>query len=147
MLGVRNMLDGQVDGGGWESQVLLDDSQKLRKPKLPVYLDDPDMLFCALHTPKPMLRVLQTEAQQENVRDKNTFLILFCCLSWPVILAVWRYTAVWWCGVVCWSVEWTGERSGGRERQYGGTQSAGCPLAHSYTVPCLLSTFSLEIPQ
>eukprot|EP00903_Cladosiphon_okamuranus_P011700 g11004.t2 len=61
-----SVLNPQVDGGGWESQVLLDDSQKLRKPKLPVYLDDPDMLFGALHTPRPSLKILQTEAQQEN---------------------------------------------------------------------------------
>lgn len=47
--------------------MLLDDSQKLRKPKLPVYLDDPDMLFGALQTPRPTLKILQTEAQQENV--------------------------------------------------------------------------------
>ena len=58
----------QVDNGGWEAEVLLDDFQKLRRPRLPVYLDDPDMLFGALHTPRPMLKVLQTEAQQENVR-------------------------------------------------------------------------------
>ncbi|CBJ28915.1 conserved unknown protein [Ectocarpus siliculosus] len=61
-----SVLNPQVDGGGWESQVLLDDSQKLKKPTIPVYLDDPDMLFGALHTPRPSLRILQTEAQQEN---------------------------------------------------------------------------------
>ncbi|CAM9759560.1 unnamed protein product [Ectocarpus sp. 12 AP-2014] len=61
-----SVLNPQVDGGGWESQVLLDDSQKIRKPTIPVYLDDPDMLFGALHTPRPSLRILQTEAQQEN---------------------------------------------------------------------------------
>ncbi|CAM9257786.1 unnamed protein product [Ectocarpus sp. 12 AP-2014] len=61
-----SVLNPQVDGGGWESQVLLDDSQKIRKPTIPVYLDDPDMLFGALHTPRPTLRILQTEAQQEN---------------------------------------------------------------------------------
>ena len=57
----------QVDNGGWEAEVLLDESQKVRRPRLPVYLDDPDMLFGALHTPRPVLKVLQTEAQQENV--------------------------------------------------------------------------------
>lgn len=55
--------------------MLLDDSQKLRKPKLPMYLDDPDMLFGALHTPRPTLKILQTEAQQENV---SFFLVGLC---------------------------------------------------------------------
>lgn len=32
-----------------------------------MYLDDPDMLFGALHTPRPTLKVLRTEAQHENV--------------------------------------------------------------------------------
>lgn len=73
-------MDQKVDDGGWESQVLLDDSQKLRKPKLPVYLDDPDMLFGALHTPRPTLKILQTEAQQENVRYGFCFLGVFSFL-------------------------------------------------------------------
>lgn len=62
--------------------MLLDDTQKLRKPKLPMYLDDPDMLFGALHTPRPTLKILQTEAQQENVS-----------LPWLV-----GGFCVWWCG-------------------------------------------------
>lgn len=57
----------QVDSGGWEAEVFIDDSQKLRKPRLPVCMDDPDMLFGALITPRPTLKVLQTETQQENV--------------------------------------------------------------------------------
>lgn len=61
--------------------MLLDDSQMLRKPKIPVYLDDPDMLFGALHTPKPALRVLQTEAQQENVSG-----VLVCWSLLPLMV-------------------------------------------------------------
>ena len=54
-------------GSNWEDEVILNDSQKPRRAKIPMRLDDPDKRYGTLPTPRPTLKILRTETQQENV--------------------------------------------------------------------------------
>ncbi|CAN0465756.1 unnamed protein product, partial [Ascophyllum nodosum] len=56
----------QIDVGSWEEEVILNDSQKPHRAKFPMPLHDPDMTYGTLATPRRTLKILRTEAQQEN---------------------------------------------------------------------------------